>query len=82
MVTNCSGERSFSRFKRIKNELDSRNVAGEVVQSDKLRQTNCNKFLDNFVMKKARKKLLTVYCRVFLRKMLGTRYGSVGTRFL
>jgi len=28
MVTNCSGERSFSRFKRMKNELQSRNVPG------------------------------------------------------
>jgi len=56
MVTNCSGERSFSRFKRLKNELNSRNVPGEVAQSDKLGQTNCNEFLDNFVMKKARTK--------------------------
>jgi len=56
MVTNCSGERSFSRFKRIKNELNSHNVPGEVVQSDKLRQTNCNEFLENFVMKKAKTK--------------------------
>ena len=56
MATNCSGERSFSRFERIKNELNSRKVPGEVVQSDKLRQTNCNEFLDNFVMKKARTK--------------------------
>jgi len=31
MVTNCSGERPFSRFKRIKNELNSRNVPAEVV---------------------------------------------------
>jgi len=54
MVTNCSGERCFWRFKRNKNELSSRNVPGEVVQSDKLRQTNCNEFLDNFVMKKTR----------------------------
>jgi len=61
MVTNCSGERSFSRIKRIKNELKGQNVPGEVVhtkhsvhKSDKLRQTNCNEFLvDNFVMKKA-----------------------------
>ena len=56
MVTNCSGERSFSRFKRIENELNSHNVPGEVVQSDKRRQTNCNEFLDNFVMKKVRTK--------------------------
>jgi len=56
IVTSCSGEWSFSRFQRIKNELNGRNVPGEVVQSDKLRQTNCNEFLDNFVMKKARSK--------------------------
>jgi len=28
MVTNFSGERFFSRFKRIKNELKGRNVPG------------------------------------------------------
>jgi len=33
VVTNCSGERSFSRFKRIKNELNSRNIPGEVVHT-------------------------------------------------
>ena len=58
MVTNCSSARFFSRFKRIKNELKGRNIPGEVVntkhtESDKLRQTNCDEFLDNFVMKKA-----------------------------
>jgi len=56
MVTNCSGKRFFSRCKRIKNELNSRNVPGEVVQSDTRRQAICNEFLDNFVMKKARTK--------------------------
>jgi len=29
-VTNCSGERSFSRFKRIKNESNGRCVPGEI----------------------------------------------------
>ena len=58
MVINCSGERSFSRLKRIKNELKGRNIPEEVVntkhiKSDKLGQTNCDEFLDNFVMKKA-----------------------------
>jgi len=53
-----SGERFFSRFKRIKNQLKGRNIPGEVVnikhiKSDKLRQTNCDEFLDNFVIKKA-----------------------------
>jgi len=33
MATNCSGERSFSRFQRIKNELKGRNVPGEVVHT-------------------------------------------------
>jgi len=33
MVTNCSGERSFSRCKRIKNELKGRNVPEEVVHT-------------------------------------------------
>jgi len=33
MVTNCSGKRSFTRFKR-KNELKSRNTLGEVVHTN------------------------------------------------
>jgi len=33
MVTNYSGERSISRFKRIENELKGRNIPGEVVQT-------------------------------------------------
>jgi len=33
MVTNCSGEKSFSRFKRIKNELKGHNVPEEVVHT-------------------------------------------------
>jgi len=33
MVANCSGERSFSRFKRIKNELKGHNVPWEVVRT-------------------------------------------------
>ena len=33
MVTNCSGEKSFSRFKTIKNELKGRNVPWEVVRT-------------------------------------------------
>jgi len=62
MVTNCSGERSCSRFKRNKNELKLGNVPGEVVHTKhsvqrnkkrQLRQTNCNEFVYNFVVKKA-----------------------------
>jgi len=33
MVTNCLGVRSFSRFKRIKNELKGLNVPREVVHA-------------------------------------------------
>jgi len=33
MVTNCSGERPFSRFKRIKNESKGRSVPGEVAHT-------------------------------------------------
>ena len=35
------------------------------IKSDEHRQTHCNEFLDNFVMKKAGQKFLTVYCVVF-----------------
>ena len=35
------------------------------IKSDNLRQTNCDEFLDNFVMKKAEKKFLTVQCIMF-----------------
>jgi len=41
--------------------MNSRNVPGEVVQSDKLSQTKCNEFLDNFVIKKARIVLCSAY---------------------
>jgi len=33
VVTNCSGERSVSSFKKNKNELKGRNVPGEVVHT-------------------------------------------------
>ena len=62
MVTNCSGERSFSRLNRIKNELratmsQERLSALSImcIESDKLRQTNCDELLDDFhCLKKAR----------------------------
>jgi len=34
MVTNCSGERAFSRFKIIKNEIKGPNVPVEVVHTE------------------------------------------------
>jgi len=33
IIINSSGERSFSRLKRIKNELKCRNIPGEVVHT-------------------------------------------------
>jgi len=33
MFTNYSGERTFSWFKRIENELKGRNIPGEVVHT-------------------------------------------------
>jgi len=36
VVTNCSGERSFSRLNIIKNELKGRNVPAEVVHTKHL----------------------------------------------
>ena len=63
MVTNCSGKRSFSRFKSIKNKLRS-TVSQErlpvlsvlCIESEKLKQIKFNKFLHDFALMKARKK--------------------------
>jgi len=54
MVTSCSGERSFLRFRIIKTELKGRKerlstLSIRYIKSDELTQTNCNEFLDNFV---------------------------------
>jgi len=64
MVTYCSGERSFSKWPKMlwrvamfQKRLSTLNI--RCIKSDKLRQTNCNEFLDNFVMKKAGQNLLT-----------------------
>jgi len=79
MVTNYSGEMSFQTFKRIKNELNGRSVPGYVVHtkhsvhSDQGRQTNCNEFLDGFVMRKAGTKsfhFFTVLCSALLDSMI------------
>jgi len=57
MVTNCSGERSFSRLKRIKNELrvtmsQERLSALSIlcIERDILRQTNFNELIDDFAV--------------------------------
>lgn len=61
MVTNCSGERSFSKLKRIKNELRSTMSQDRLsalsilsIESDKIRDINFNELLDDFAMSKSR----------------------------
>ena len=63
MVTNCSGERSFSRLKNIKNELRSTTsqerlsgVSILCIESDKLKQIYFDEMLHGFALTKARKK--------------------------
>ena len=65
MVTNCSGERSFSRLKSIKNKLrltmsQERLSALSIlcIESDKLKQINFDELLHDFALTKARKKIL------------------------
>ena len=63
MVTNCSGKRSFSRLKNIKNKLRSTmsqkrlsSLSILCIESDKLKQINFDEFLHDFALTKARKK--------------------------
>ena len=65
MVTNRSGERSFSRLKNIKNELRSTMSQERLsalsilcIESDKLKQINFDEFLHDFALTKARKKFI------------------------
>ena len=65
MVTNCSGERSFSRLKSIKNKLRSTMSQERLsalsilcIKSDKLKQINFDELLHDFALTKARKKIL------------------------
>ena len=64
MVTNCSGERSFSRLKGIKNKLRStmsqeRSALSILcIESDKLKHINFDEFLHDFALTKARKKFI------------------------
>ena len=67
MVTNCSGKRSFSRLKNIKNELRSTmsqkrlsSLSILCIESDKLKQINFDEFLHDFALTKARKKIHSV----------------------
>ena len=80
MVTDWSGERSFSGFKRIKNELKGRNIPEEVVHTKhavhkkwQIWQTNSNEFLDTYVIKKAEQKLFSYslcYVQPYLIRLL------------
>ena len=64
MVTNCSGEMSFSQLKRIKNELRT-SIAQEIlgslslmcIECDILRELKFDDIISKFARQKARKKL-------------------------
>lgn len=64
MVTNCSGERSFSQLKRIKNELRTNMSQDRLaalsllcIESDKLRCTPFDEIIDDFAREKSRKRM-------------------------
>ncbi|CAM1326808.1 Uncharacterised protein r2_g3576 [Pycnogonum litorale] len=64
MVTNCSGERSFSQLKRIKNKLRTTMLQEKLsalsimcIESDKLRSLSFEDIINDFSLKKSRKKM-------------------------
>ena len=64
MVTNCSGERSSSRLKRITNYLRSTMSQERLsglsilcIENDKLRLSDCDEIIDEIVARKARRKI-------------------------
>ena len=64
MVTNCSGERYFSRLKRIKNDLSSTmsqermsGVSILCIENDKLWLTDIGEIIDEFAARKVRRKM-------------------------
>lgn len=64
MVTNCSGERSFSQLKRIKNQLRSSlsqekltSLSVMCIESDKLRELSFDKITEDSAGSKARKQM-------------------------
>ncbi|KAL7870428.1 hypothetical protein SRHO_G00079250 [Serrasalmus rhombeus] len=64
-ITNCEGERSFSKLARIKNELRIRmrqnrlnSLSLLAIESDLVRQLNFDELVDDFARKKSRKKLI------------------------
>lgn len=65
MVTNCSGERSFSQLKRIKNEFRTTMTQDKLcslslmcIESDKLRSLSFDDVISDFALAKARKKII------------------------
>ena len=63
MVSNCSGERSFSKLKRIKNELRNRigqdrlnSLSIMSIESDVLRQLDFSQIIMDFSHLKSRKR--------------------------
>lgn len=65
MVTNCSGERSFSQLKRIKNELRTTmlqerltNLSIMCIESDLLQKLDFEDIIEDFAHQKSRKKPL------------------------
>ena len=64
MVTNCSGERSFSQLKRIKNELRTTMSQEKLsafsimcIERTKLRSISFDDIINDFAFGKSRKKM-------------------------
>jgi DNA (cytosine-5)-methyltransferase 1 len=64
MVANCSGERSFSQLKRIKNEFRTTMTRDKLcslslmcIESNKLLSLSFEDVISDFVLAKARKKM-------------------------
>jgi hypothetical protein len=64
MIANCSGERSFSQLKRIKNEFRTTMTQDKLcslslmcIESDKLRSLSFDDIISDFALEKARKRV-------------------------
>lgn len=64
MISNCSGERSFSRLKRVKNECRASMLQRKLcslsilyIESDKLRTLSFEDIVTDFAIRKARKRM-------------------------
>ena len=72
MFTNCEGERSFSKLKRIKN--DFRTTMGQSrlnalsllsIEWELLRELDTEKMIDDFAKSKARKKYMSIITLIY-----------------